>query len=129
MRAKGITYDTGFVRNGTISRERFDLAVVQRELRIIRDDLHCTAVRITGGNAERLAQAATIATDLGLEVWFSPYPLELSTDEMLVLFADCAEHAEQLRQRGAEVVFVAGAELSLMAQGFLPGDTQEERLE
>ncbi|SMD25771.1 hypothetical protein [Kibdelosporangium aridum] len=129
MRAKGITYDTGFVRNGGISRESFDLEVVKRELRIIRDDLHCDAVRITGGNAERLAQAATIAADLGMEVWFSPYPLELTTDEMLALFADCAERAEQLRQRGAEVVFVVGAELSLMNKGFLSGDTQEERLE
>ncbi|MFC0107596.1 hypothetical protein [Kibdelosporangium aridum] len=129
MRAKGITYDTGFVRNGGISRESFDLEVVKRELRIIRDDLHCDAVRITGGNAERLAQAATFAADLGLEVWFSPYPLELTTDEMLVLLTDCAERAEQLRQRGAEVVFVVGAELSLMNKGFLSGDTQEERLE
>lgn len=46
MRAKGISYDTGFVRGGTISRERFDPDVVRRELRIIRDDLNCTAVRV-----------------------------------------------------------------------------------
>lgn len=47
---------------------------------------------------------------------------------MLSLFADCAERAERLRQRGADVVFVASAELSLMNKGFLPGDTQEVRL-
>ncbi|WP_433358991.1 hypothetical protein [Streptosporangium sp. CA-115845] len=129
MRAKGISYDTGFVRNGEFSRERFDPDVVKRELGIIRDDLHCTAVRIIGGDPERLELAATYAADLGLEVWFSPYPLELTTEEMLSLFTDCAERAEQLRQRGAEVVFVAGAELSLMNKGFLPGDTQEDRLE
>ncbi|MCE7010248.1 hypothetical protein LWC34_46710 [Kibdelosporangium philippinense] len=124
-----ITYDTGFVRDGTISRQNFDLDLVKRELGIIRDDLRCTAVRITGGNAERLEQAAKIAADLGLEVWFSPYPLELTADEMLALFTDCAERAEQLREQGAEVVFVAGAELTLMNKGFLPGDTQEDRLE
>ena len=39
--AKGITYDTGFIRGGR-SREHVDPAVVERELRIIRDDLHCT---------------------------------------------------------------------------------------
>ena len=44
---------------------------------------------------------------------------------MLALFADCAERAERLRRRGAEVVFVTGAELSLMNTGFLPGDTLE----
>lgn len=128
MRAKGITYDTGFVRSGTISRGRFDPEVVRRELGIIRHDLHCNAVRITGGDPQRLELAATCAADLGLEVWFSPYPLELTTDDMLSLFADCAERAERLRRQGADAVFVAGAELSLMNKGFLPGDTQEDRL-
>lgn len=129
MRAKGITYDTGFVRGGEHSRKRFEPEVVQRELAVIRDDLHCTAVRVTGGDPERLELAAAYAADLGLEVWFSPYPLESSAEDMLSLFADCAERAERIRRRGAEVVFVTGAELSLMNTGFLPGATQEERLE
>jgi hypothetical protein len=129
MRAKGISYDTGFIREGVISRAHFDPDAVRRELAIIRDDLHCTAVRVIGGDPERLELAATYAAELGLEVWFSPYPLELTTEEMLALFADCAERAERVRQRGAEVVFVAGAELSLMNKGFLPGDTLDERLE
>ncbi|GLY65093.1 hypothetical protein [Amycolatopsis taiwanensis] len=128
MRAKGISYDTGFVYNGLTGHQHFDAAVVERELRIIRDDLHCTAVRIMGGDPERLELAATHAADLGLEVWFSPYPLELTTDEMLSLFADCAERAERVRQRGAEVVFVTGAELSLMNKGFLPGDSTDDRV-
>ncbi|GAA2760373.1 hypothetical protein [Actinopolymorpha rutila] len=129
MRARGISYDTGFVRNGGSSRENFEPEVVRRELQIIRDDLHCTAVRVIGGDPERLELAATYAADLGLEVWFAPYPLELTADRMLGLIADCAERAERIRQRGAEVVFVAGAELSLMNPGFLPGDSVEERLD
>jgi hypothetical protein len=129
VRAKGISYDTGFIRNGASSHEPFDPEVVERELRVIRDDLHCNAVRVMGGDPERLELAATYAADLGLEVWFSPYPLELTTDEMLSLFADCAERAERLRRRGAEVVLVTGAEMSLMSKGFLPGDNLEERLE
>ncbi|MFJ2861928.1 hypothetical protein [Kitasatospora sp. NPDC087314] len=128
MRTKGISYDTGFVRNGSYSRTRFDPKEVERELRIIRDDLHCNAVRIMGGDPDRIELAAGYAADLGLEVWFSPYPLELAAEEMLALFADCAERAERLRRRGAEVVFVAGAELSLMNPGFLPGDSTEERV-
>jgi hypothetical protein len=128
MRAKGITYDTGFVRGGEISRRNFDPGVVRRELTIIRDDLHCNAVRITGGDPARLELAAGHAAELGLEVWFSPYPLDLTADEMLALFADCAERAERLRAGGAEIVFVTGAELSLMASGFLPGDTVAERV-
>jgi hypothetical protein len=128
MRAKGMTYDTGFVRDGEISRARLDPEVVRRELAIIRDDLHCNAVQLIGGEPERLELAAGYAAELGLEVWFSPYPLEQTAGEILALFADCAERAERLRKAGAEVVFVTGVELSLMNREFLPGNTLEERL-
>jgi hypothetical protein len=129
MRAKGICYDTGFLHNGSSSREHFDPDLVKKELTIIRDDLHCTAVHITGGDPGRLELAARHAAELGLEIWFSPYPLELTTDEILILIADCAERAERLRTQGAEVVFVTGAELSVMNHGFLEGDSTEERLD
>ncbi|GAA3218789.1 hypothetical protein [Actinocorallia longicatena] len=128
MRAKGICYETGFLRDGESSREHFDPDQFRRELTIIRDDLHCTAVHITGGDPDRLELASRHAADLGLEIWFSPYPLELTADEMLALFADCAERAERLRTEGAEVVFVTGVELSIMNRGFLDGDSTEERL-
>jgi hypothetical protein len=128
MRAKGIGYDTGFIYQGSVSRERFEHEVVKRELAIIRDDLHCNAVQIAGGDPGRLELAARYAAELGLEVWFSPYPLELSPDKILTLFIDCAERAERLRQAGAEVVFVAGVELTIMNRGFIPGGTLRERL-
>jgi hypothetical protein len=121
MRAKGIAYDTGFIRGGTISREDFDPAVVRRELTIIRDDLHCNAVHLTGGDPDRLERAARIAAELGLEIWFSPYPLDQTVDELHALFIDCAERAERIRAGGAEVVFVTGVELSVMNRGFVPG--------
>ncbi|WP_216903840.1 hypothetical protein, partial [Nocardia alni] len=128
MRAKGMTYDTGFIRNRRTSRPDFDPGVVRRELEIIRDDLHCNAVQIVGGDPDRLETAARCAADLGLEVWFSPYPLELPAEEINSLFAECAERAERLRRAGAEVVFVAGVEMSLMNPGFIDGDTVQERL-
>jgi len=129
VRARGMTYDTGFVVHGQISRESFDSEVVRRELAIIRDDLHCNAVQIIGGDPDRLEPAAGAAAELGLEVWFSPYPLELDREQILTLFRDCAERAERLRQQGAAVVFVAGVELSVMNRGFLPGESPEERVE
>ncbi len=129
MRAKGINYDTGFFHKGTSSREPFDSAVVTRELEIIRDALHCNAVRVTGGDPERLEIAARIAAEAGLEVWFSPFTCDLTHGEMLDLLADCAGRAERLRRRGAVVVLVIGAEISLLNKGFLPGDTLGERME
>ena len=128
MRTKGINFDTGFFNAGTSTREPFDADVVRREMRVIRDDLHCTAVRVTGGDAERLKIAANHAADAGLDVWLCPFTNDLSQDALLELLADCAEHAERLRQRGAEVVMLTGSELSISTRGFLPGDTLEERL-
>lgn len=128
MRAKGIAYDTGFAPRGEIPAGGVDLDRTRRELTIIRDDLHCNAVHVVGGVPERLEAAARIAGELGLEVWFSPYPIGLTTTEILSLFADCARRAERVRRTGADVVFVTGVELSIMNEGFLPGDTIDERI-
>jgi hypothetical protein len=119
VRAKGVAYDTGFIRDGKISREACDPQVVRRELAIIRDDLHCNAVQVIGGDPGRLELAGRLAAELGLEVWFSPYPLELAPGQILPLLADCAGRAERLRAGGAAVVFVTGVELSIMNRGFL----------
>jgi hypothetical protein len=127
MRSRGINYDTGFISAGTTTREPFDPQVVKREMQIIHDDLHCNAVRVTGGHPERLEIAATHAAEAGLEVWFCPFTHNLTSEELLELLADCAERAERLRQRGAEVVFLTGSELSLMTVGILTGDSLEDR--
>ncbi|MFC7449808.1 hypothetical protein [Rhodococcus daqingensis] len=117
MRAKGITYDTGFTPGGRSSRPDFDTDQVKRELRVIADDLHCDAVRITGGDPDRLTVAARHAAEAGLEVWFSPFPCELSPAQLQPYFAECADRAEAL----GVPVFVTGCELSLFAAGLLPG--------
>ncbi len=128
MRTRGINYDTGFFNVGTSTHEPFDPDVVRREMRIIHDDLHATAVRITGGDPDRLEIAATCAAAAGLDIWFCPFTNGLTQDELLALLADCADRAERLRQRGAEVVMFTGSELSLFTVGFLPGETLPERL-
>ncbi len=127
LRARGIGYDTGFSFDG-VSRRPFDHEIVQRELQIIHDDLHCTAVRLFGNDLDQLEFAARHAATLGLEVWFSPFTYQLNPEEMLNLLADGAERAERILSRGAEVVFVTGAELSLFNAGFLSGGSLEERV-
>jgi hypothetical protein len=128
VRGKGINYDTGFTPGGSISRNRFDPGVVRREMQIIATELNCTAVRITGAEPSRLSLAAEQAAAAGLEVWFAPFPCELTADELAPLFAECADRAEYLRQGGAEVVLVTGCELSLFGAGYLPGSTVFERI-
>lgn len=128
MRIKGINYDTGFLSEGSTTHEPFDALVVQREMRIIHDDLHCNAVRITGGHVARLETAAGYAAEAGLEVWLCPFTNNLTEEELLALLADCADAAERLRLRGANLLLLTGSELGLFTRGFLPGDTLAERL-
>lgn len=128
MRMRGVTYDTGFISEGASTHPDFDEARVYKEMEIIRRDLHCTAVRVTGGEPDRLEIAAQAAATAGLEVWFSPFTNDLDQEELLALLADCADRAERLRVTGAEVVMVTGAELMLFTRGFLPGETLQERI-
>jgi len=128
MRARGINYDTGTFPGNSLTRKTFDSQAVRREMAVIASDLHCDAVRISGREPERLTVAARHAADAGLEVWFSPFPVDLDPVRALALFAECAERAEAVRQAGADVVFVTGCEVSAFCHGFLPGDTYLDRL-
>ncbi len=127
MRVLGINYDTGFFSAGTTTHEPFEPDGVALDMRAIRQDLHCTAVRITGGDPDRLEIAATHAAAAGLDVWFCPFTNDLTQSELLTLLVDCAERAERLRLGGATVVFLTGSEISICTRGFLPGDTLPER--
>ena len=74
MDIKGVCYDTGRAYGGGfVTRRVFDPAMTRRELQIIRDDLHCNAVRFQGTDISRLTTAAADALKLGgLQVWLSP---------------------------------------------------------
>jgi hypothetical protein len=122
VRNYGINYDTGLTADGHRTRPLFDEAVVQRELQIIASDLHATAVRVSGDDPQRLARAGEHALAAGLELWFSPVPINLVPGALPGYFARCAREAERLR-RAAEgrVVLVLGCEISLWCAGFFPG--------
>jgi hypothetical protein len=128
IRGRGINYDTGFAPGGHHSRPHFDLAQVKDEIQVIAAELHCTAVRISGADPDRIAAAGELAAAAGLEVWFAPFPCELPLDVTRDLLLDCADRAEALRRDGAEVVLVTGCELSLFGAGFVPGDTFADRV-
>lgn len=128
MRVFGINYDAGFSTGGTTTHEPFDPDVVRREMRIIREDLRCAAVRVTGADQDRLEIAARHAAEAGLEVWYCPFTNGPASGELLELLVDGAGRAERLRREGASVVYLTGSEISLFNGGFLPGDDHEERL-
>ncbi|WP_353940232.1 hypothetical protein ABII15_00630 [Streptomyces sp. HUAS MG91] len=128
MRARDINYDTGFLPGEELSRKSFTPETVRHDMAVISGDLHCDAVRISGREPERLSIAARHAVEAGLEVWFAPFPVDLPRDQLLPYFADCAARAEAVREADADVVFVAGCEISAFCGGFLPGDTYGDRM-
>jgi len=124
---KGVCYDVGSYMAFNW-RPHFDGGQVRRELEIIKDDLHCNAVKITGTDLGRLSLAARHAVDSGLEVWFYPTLWDRPPDETLQYLAKAAKAAEDVRQGGEEVVFVTEGELTLFMQGILEGRTLQKRI-
>src|SRR4051794_12248209 len=107
MNRKGINYDTGIPTTyGALTRETFDPPIVRREIEIIKNDLHCTAIRISGERIDRLSVAADYALQQGLEVWFSPSLQNATPSDTLTYLAEAAQAAEKLRQPSPRVVFI-----------------------
>jgi hypothetical protein len=130
LKRKGINYDVGTFTKGkeSSSRDKFDPAIVKREMEIIKNDLHCNAVRISGQEISRLVMASEFAIQQGLEVWFSPAYIDADEQETLSYFGVCAKAAEKLRTQSPDVVFVAGCELTFFMKGLVDGDTAFDRI-
>ena len=129
LKRKGICYDVGRVMMGNNWRPKFDLKVLHRELEIIKNDLHCNAVRICGLDVERLVTASEDALGQGLEVWLSPEMWDKSPEETLRYLTKAAAAAEPLRQRWpGKLIFSLGSELTLFMQGIVEGKNFLERM-
>jgi len=132
MHYKGINYDTGTkTTTGGLTRDIFDATTAAKEIDIIKQELHCNSIRISGQDLDRVILASETALAQGLTVWFSPslpYSNQASTLEHIIR---AAEAAEKLRLRFPHliIIFVAGCELSLFTEGFVKGDTGEERMQ
>ncbi len=127
MKTAGINYDTGFVI-GENSRPDFDSATVEREMQIIADDLHCSAVRVSGSDPGRIDTAARLAVHAGLQVWISPFTADLDVPAMVGIARDCAAVADRVRRDGGDVVLLVGCEISLFGSGLIPGATVPDRI-
>ncbi len=133
MHRRGVCYDVGRMLEGLPVpanwRPVFDLAEVRRELEIIRDDLHCNAVRICGRDIDRLRAASATALELGLEVWLSPELWDRSPDETLGYIGEAARGAEALRREWPDkLILSVGSELTLFMAGIVEGAHVFERL-
>ena len=129
MKRMGINYDVGIEFHPEyMSRPIFDPAITHRELGIIKNDLHCNAIRISGTDIERLIVTAEDALKQGLEVWLSPHLHDRDPQETLEYTVNCAASAEKLRQHWPSLIFILGCELTWFMKGILPGSNFMERL-
>ena len=129
MQRKGVCYDVGRVMMGEQWRPTFDPSIVHRELEIIKQDLHCTAVRICGLDLDRLMTATEDALKQGLEVWLSPEMWDKSQEETLDYLVKAAAAVEQLRSSFPQrLVLSIGSELTLFMQGIVEGNNFLERM-
>ncbi|GAA0993750.1 hypothetical protein GCM10009551_056610 [Nocardiopsis tropica] len=126
---KGVLYDVGSsYLPGQHSRPRWRPDVVDEEMRVIREDLHCTAVTVFGEDLGRLEEAARLALDRGLYVWVQPRLVDGARQEAVARLARTAEFSERLREEHPERVGVnVGCELSMFARGIVPGRDFEAR--
>jgi hypothetical protein len=128
MRIRGINYDAGTeYRPGESSRPVWNEDDVVRDLRVIREELHCTSVNVYGTNLDRLRAAAALAHRAGLAVSLQLRSIDESRDDMLAGVAAAAAAAEGLRASG-DVTLNTGCELTLFTRGFVPGRTFMARI-
>jgi hypothetical protein len=119
VRLKGVCYDVGTVYYFNW-RPNFNPEVVHRELEIIKQDLHCNAVKISGFSIDRLMTTAENALKQGLEVWLSPQLWDKSQRQTLDYLTVVAMAAEKLHEQWPEkVVYSVGSELTFFTQGIL----------
>ena len=129
MKQRGINYDIGIAFNEKYhSRPKFGIEVVKRELEIIKTDLHCNAIRISGTDIGRLTTTAEVALKLGFEVWLSPHLHDKDEQHTLDYTVKCAIAAEHLRLQHSKLIFIVGCELTFFMNGILKGKNVFERL-
>jgi hypothetical protein len=121
---RGINYDVGTVM-GVNWRPDYDPKTVHRELEIIRNDLHCNAVGISGKDIGRVVTTAEVALSLGLEAWLNPADWgNKPPAPTLAYITEAAKAAQPLHEHyPGKVVFSLGSEFTLFMQGIIEGRT------
>jgi hypothetical protein len=110
-------------------RPDYDPKTVHAELSIIKNDMHCNAVNISGQDIGRVARTAEDALNQGLEVWLSATLWNRSPKDTMEYTVRAAMAAQKLQVRWpGRIVFSVGVELTLFMQGIVEGKGLMKRL-
>jgi hypothetical protein len=102
---------------------------MEREIGIIRTELHCTDVSIHGSFVERLTAAGEHGAQQRLQVWLQPRLPDASSAETIDHLVEIARAAERIRVNGGGVSLNVGCELPLFMDGILNGNDFWERVQ
>jgi hypothetical protein len=129
MRLKGMNYDLGW-NNGKPEEAAKPVARASlvRDFTALRDEVHCTAVNIMGTDIMRLEEAATIALELGLQVWIQPRLVDNPPAVTFEHIAETARMSEALRTRYGNVTLNAGCEFTILMGDIIPGTDVLDRI-
>lgn len=110
---KGVNYDAGTVTDVNW-RSDYNPQTVERELEIIKNDLHCNAVGISGKDIGRVVVTAEAALNQGLEAWLNPSDWTNKPPEpTLTYITEAAKAAQPLYEHYPDkVVFSIGSEFT-----------------
>ena len=91
-----------------------DTNTIRNELRIIKEDLGCNAVRLISDSNSKLIEAAEIALKFNLEPWVSNRLFGLNTKGAKKVLRDLAISCEILRKRySTQIIIIVANEPSL----------------
>lgn len=126
---RGVVYDVGLrFTPESCSVDTFSVGLVKYDMSVISNILRANTVRIEGEEISRLVAAARVAHAAGLEIYFNPWKMNVGEQEVVAYMTEAAKAAEELRQEGIKLVFVAGCEYTAFNNGVLPGSSINERL-
>lgn len=128
MYHRGINYDVGTnYEPGYLSRETWSFDLMEREIKIIANELFCNSIVIYGSDIQRLQLTAETALKNGLYVWLQPRLINANPSDMLDHLRKLALLAEQLRRQYQKVTLNVGCELSIFMSGIIPGHSYAVR--
>ncbi|MFC0534197.1 hypothetical protein [Phytohabitans kaempferiae] len=102
---------------------------VRDDLRVIREELRCTAVMVIGSDTRRLLDAVGHALEAGLDVYVRPHPAGARPRQFVEHFREVAAGAERARRQHPDrVTLLLGSELSLTSRVAVPVGSEFLRL-
>ena len=83
MKIKGMNYDVGIqfeFGNPVTVNNHFSEERMKKDFDIIKNELGCTAVRLSGTDVDEIIRGSELVLQAGLDCWVSPHYIDAPID-------------------------------------------------